>query len=105
MLYMNEYDIRAAMQRYKTPGKASAVLRKATRFLWRLYNETNEHSDGWAYWPKPCRAARKLMELIQAGGNPSESDYRKALAPIRAFYTRDGYAVGMRFPPATDCAD
>ena len=94
MLFMNECDIVQALQR----TAQHAVLHRGARFLEQLAAETNAHSDGWHSWPKPCRAARRLIELIQAGGNPSPQELTKALAPIRSFYTRFGYATGMRFP-------
>jgi hypothetical protein len=58
----------------------------------------NEVSDGWCYWPKPCRAAKKLQELIQANDVRSkkwdapevtEKDLKAAIAPIKAFMTRE----------------
>lgn len=28
----------------------------------------NRNSDGWAYWPKPFRAAARLMEPVEGDG-------------------------------------
>lgn len=60
------------------------------------YADTN--SDGWAYWPLPARSAAKLMELIEGDGTwaarqdvdqrATPEAYRRALAPIKAFRTR-----------------
>lgn len=101
MRFMNEFDIESAHNRYRN----HPVLGKATRFLLEFMNEVNAHSDGWPYWAVPVRAARQLMELIE--DNPeraTEAAYRKALTPIKSFYTRRGYQAGMQFP-ATEIED
>lgn len=94
MLFMNDSDIEQACARYRH----HAVLGPASRFLSQLADETNQHSDGWCYWPLPCRAARKLQELIQAGGNPTQEQLQRALVPIKSFYTRRGNKAGMQWP-------
>ena len=96
MRYMNNYDIERALRRYGS----HPILGPATRTLANLAEWTNSHSDGWAYWPKPCRAAARLMELIEGDGtyfyaeaiegNITVREYRKALVPIKAFRTRQG---------------
>lgn len=83
MSFMNDHDIYWARQRYAS----TEVLAPATETLVALHDWANENSDGWAYWPKPARSAAKLMELIQ-GGDATPAQYRKALAPIKAFRTR-----------------
>jgi hypothetical protein len=65
-----------------------------------LRDWADRNSDGWVYWPKPARSAAKLMELIEGDGTWRARDtvderatpaaYRKALAPIKAFRTRQG---------------
>jgi hypothetical protein len=102
MLFMNEWDIDEALARYV----GHPVLGPATQTLANLRDATNANSDGWAYWPKPCRAAKRLQELIQ-GGRDSRWDteradvtvaaYRKALVPIKSFRTRVASSVGMDF--------
>ncbi|MDX1409948.1 MAG: hypothetical protein R3330_17485 [Saprospiraceae bacterium] len=96
---MNEFDIEQALAtalRHQLPNMTEAVYR-----LIRLVNWTNSNSDGWAYWPKPCRAARGLMELIQTVdpwsdpfySRPADIDRKalnKAYGPIKAFLTRQG---------------
>lgn len=95
MLFMNEHEVRDAAWRYAD----HPTLGPATETLINLVEWTNSHSDGWAYWPKPCRAAAKLQTLI--GGlapyyeDPSRSDVvpeqlAAALRPIKAFRTRHG---------------
>ena len=97
MLFMNEWDIiDAQRQLAKHP-----ILGKATTLLYDLMTLTNEVSDGWAYWPKPCRAARQLQALIQRGIEHqryprdtvviTDAELRKALAPIKAFLKREAH--------------
>ena len=106
MKYMNDYDIDQAEQRYCN----DPVLSKAVAFLAAFRDEVNSHSDGWAYWRPPVQAAAKLMTLIEdcnvttwkPGRVETKEatffDLHKALTPIKAFYTRRGYAAGMKFP-------
>lgn len=65
MLFMNRWEIEDAVNRYAN----HKVLARATRFLYEFMEQTNEVSDGWHSWPKPARAAAKLMKLIQSGCN------------------------------------
>jgi hypothetical protein len=93
---MNTYEIEDAAQRFAD----HPILGPATRTLKSLCGWANRNSDGWAYWPKPARAAAKLMELIERDGtnyyhnlqreDVTIAEYRKALAPIKAFRTRQG---------------
>jgi hypothetical protein len=94
MLFMNEWEIDEAVHRHR----GHPVLSRATRFLSEFRNEVNSHSDGWPYWPLPAHAAKQLMALIRHPETVDEDRFRVALAPIRSFYTRRGYAVGMKFP-------
>lgn len=97
MRYMNQWDVEEARIRHA----AHPVLGPATATLVNLVTWTNQNSDGWAYWPKPTRAAAKLMELI----DPCDPQIRRweterpdatparlkaALTPIKAFRTRQG---------------
>jgi len=96
MRFMNEWDIDSANKRWH----AHPVLGPAARTLRNLAEWTNANSDGWAYWPKPCRAAAKLMELIEGRGtheffhgernDATDARLRAALSPIKAFCTRHG---------------
>jgi hypothetical protein len=100
MLYMNDFNLDRAARRYDpevVPYRAALVLVVAALRDW-----TNDNSDGWAYWPKPCRAAKRAMEFIQSTAYPeyerrqsediSEKEFKAALAPIKAFLTRQGVA-------------
>lgn len=95
MRYMNAWDIQRSLDRYQD----HPILGPATRTLSNLAEWTNENSDGWAYWPKPCRAAARLMEIIERDGTSryifdnvrddvTAAEYAKALRPIKAFRTR-----------------
>lgn len=97
MRYMNGYDIAQAQRAW---GE-HPILGPALETLDNLVQWTNCNSDGWAYWPKPCRAAAKLMEMIERDGTsrykyePTRPDvtveeYKAALRPIKAFRTRFG---------------
>lgn len=91
MLYMNSYEIEEAVLRFgrgDTPN-----LQQAALILERLRGWTNRNSDGWAYWPKPCRAAKRLQELLQEVDryrpvDCTEAELAAALRPIKAFLTR-----------------
>lgn len=105
MLFMNEWDIATAAQRYAD----HPVLGRATRFLDAHKDQVNAHSDGWPYWSAAVRPCAKLMTLVQQAdtdkraGLPlraTEADLKAAIAPIRAFYTRRGNAAGTTFPSA-----
>jgi hypothetical protein len=63
----------------------------------RLRYWTNRNSDGWAYWPKPVRAAKNLMVLLESGdrwdpADVTEAELKKAIVPIKSFLTRHGVA-------------
>jgi hypothetical protein len=97
MNFANEWEIQE--WRARTRGRGDN-LESAVLILQAIAADANAHSDGWAYWPKPCRAAAKLIALIQSHtGNVGGPDYhkltpvhaadlRKALIPVRAFYTK-----------------
>lgn len=95
MRFMNAWGIEEARSRYFL----HPVLGPATATLFNLMEWANQNSDGWAYWPKPARAAKKLMELIERDGtsrwrfddertDATQAEYKAALRPIKAFRTR-----------------
>jgi len=92
--WMNEGEIDQAVERHKD----HPVLARATKFLADLRDETNAHSDGWYSWPLPGHAAKQLMGMIQHPEYAAEENFKKALAPIKAFYTKRGNAAGMKWP-------
>jgi hypothetical protein len=104
-MWMNEAEIQEAIEKFKS----HPVLGKGARFLGAFRDEVNAHSDGWAYWQLPAEAAEKLMTFLHghlfAGmgayprlPEPTEADLKRTITPIKAFYTRRGYAAGMEFP-------
>lgn len=95
MIFMNTYEIDEAVRRFDR----DPVLGPAARTLRNLRDAANANSDGWAYWPKPCRAAAKLQEILYEAtwrNEPwldftvTDEDVRKALRPVKAFRTRSG---------------
>lgn len=94
MLFMNEYEIEDACRLYA----GSDVLGPATQTLRNLATFANRNSDGWSYWPKPCRAAEQLQRLIHGDGTwdyrthgvyaVQPEQVRKAYRPIKSFLTR-----------------
>lgn len=96
MRFMNEYEIDDARRRWAD----HPILGPATKTLDNLKEAANANSDGWAYWPKPCRAAAKLQELIEGNGtfefrhgdreDVTKARLKAAYSPIKAFRTRTG---------------
>jgi hypothetical protein len=91
MIFMNSWEIERAVSFYE----AHPILGPASRTLQNLERWTNANSDGWAYWPKPCRAAAKLQELLSRGDTwlappPTDAEYKAALRPVKSFRTRHG---------------
>ena len=97
MKFMNSAEIEDAAHLYAN----HPVLGPATQTLRNLEIAADGCSDGWAYWPKPARAAARLMDLIQRDGtaryrfdterdDATPAELRKALAPVKAFRTREG---------------
>lgn len=106
MRYMNDYDIAQARRRYgrgETPNRLALAI-----VVDNLAEETNWVSDGWAYWPKPCRAAAKAIELIESTSYPeyerrqhediTDAELAAAVRPIKSFLTRhaDIYSAERR---------
>lgn len=92
-MWMNEYEVDEAVDRFHRTGTPNLLA--AAQALQALVDWTNENSDGWPYWQKPARAARRLMELLQSVDRwePQDvlaADVRAAVKPIRAFLTRQG---------------
>lgn len=97
MRFMNDYDIQQARSRYgrgETPNRLALAI-----VVDRLAEWADNHSDGWAYWPKPCRAAEKAIVLIESTAYPeyerrqhediTDSEMLDAVRPIKAFLARE----------------
>jgi len=106
MRFLNEHEVEdAARQRagHPTLGPATATLANLVRWA-------NDNSDGWAYWPKPCRAAARLQALIDGDGSwegrygdrpeVTAADVRKTYGPIKALLTRHNAAWSEVIVPA-----
>lgn len=95
MLFLNEYEVERAYVRFSRDTDLPN-LRRASIVLYDLVQWANNNSDGWAYWPKPCRAAARLQSLLQAADreiDPDDAplcDLTSALAPVKGFLTRQG---------------
>jgi hypothetical protein len=100
MRYMNDWDLQQARSRFTragiVPNRLALVL-----VVDNLREQTNLVSDGWAYWPKPCRAADKAMALIDSTAYPeydrrerediTEAEMLAAVRPIKSFLTRHAH--------------
>ena len=96
MQFMNDYDLDCARSRFgrgQTPNRLALVM-----VVDNLREWADSHSDGWAYWPKPARAADKAMTLInsrtsrendeQERHDITEAEMLAAVRPIKAFLTK-----------------
>lgn len=104
---LNEAEIetaeRRAAQDFHRPNLQSAVLTLA-----RLKEWTNDNSDGWAHWPKPLAASKRLQILVSSryfsprsdntDADVSAAELRAAFVPIRSFLTRHGAGREQVFP-------
>jgi hypothetical protein len=96
MYFLNSFEVDSRARQFRD----DPIMGPATQTLRNLMEWTNTHSDGWAYWPKPVRAAKRLMELIEIAAKlERESPHghgiiwdsvRAAYVPIRTFKTRHG---------------
>ena len=96
-MFMNDWDITRALRAYE----GHPALGPAARTVANLRDLANDRSDGWAYYPKPARAARGLMRLLcgdrtygaeeRQAASVTAADVRKAYGPVRAFLTRQGW--------------
>lgn len=91
MNFMNEHDIDDALQR--TRDNRHENLHAAAVALCNLKDWTNSNSDGWAYWPKPVRAASRLIGLLEnrhKAKDATDEELKWALTPVKSFLTRQG---------------
>lgn len=100
MSFMNDYEIDLALCRFSsapTPNRFRLAETVANLASW-----ADNNSDGWAYWPKPARAASRAIRLIesttwdnnqvQEAIDATDAETMAALTPIKAFLTRQGVA-------------
>jgi hypothetical protein len=104
MRFMNDYDLDYARMRFTRASKPNRLALVMVVDLLREW--TNHHSDGWAYWPKPVRAAERAIRLIESTTNAA-NEYQEtvditdeemlwAVRPIKAFLTRQGVSAETR---------
>jgi hypothetical protein len=70
MLFMNSFDQEHALMCATELGNPRQV--QAATALMQLAQWADANSDGWAYWPAPVKAARRLI----AGLQQMEADQR-----------------------------
>lgn len=96
-MFMNDFDIEQARRIGARQGWHNMV--RAADTLDNLRQWADENSDGWAYWPKPSKAAATLARTIYAheqdfrrgaGEDLTDAELRAGLKPIKAFLTRQG---------------
>lgn len=100
--FMNDYDITFAVRRFTRASKPNRLA--LALVIANLQDATNEVSDGWAYWPKPCRAAAKAMTLVNSTTNAAndeqeatdatDAEVAAAIRPIKSFLTRHAGIYG-----------
>ena len=96
---MNSWDIDNAVERFRD----QRVLGAAAQSLANLRDVVNANSDGWAYWEAPSRAAKRLMNLLEAAkrynAEPvTRAKVRAAYTPIKSFLTRKGLTCTLIEP-------
>ena len=97
MRFMNEYDLSGAKSRFTEatcPNRLALAL-----VVDNLREWADTVSDGWAYWPKPTKAADKAMALIESRTSRENDEQERnditdqemlaAVRPIKAFLTRE----------------
>lgn len=101
MLFMNEWEIEEVLDFTRSRATEIPNLFAAAEHLYDLMEWTNHNSDGWPYWSKPCQAAKKLQESLSRVRrnyidgtltDMTDAEFKAALRPIKAFYTRQGVA-------------
>ena len=95
MKFINTYQIDDLVR----SGRGGDIFRKAVRLLADLRDLADAISDGWHSWPKPARAANRLVELVEThqpsprngwrATEPTPAELKKAVVPIKSFITRN----------------
>lgn len=104
MKFMNDYDLETARSRFTRATKPNRLA--LVMVVDNLREWTDANSDGWAYWPKPCRAAEKAMALIESTTHEANQEQERvditdaemlaAVRPIKAFLTRQKVPADKR---------
>lgn len=91
MKFMNEYEVRLMVAKYRSHQPYSPSLHRAALLLESFMNAVNTMSDGWAYWSPAPRAARRLMEVLEQPPKDENDRYemvRTAERPIKTLCTK-----------------
>jgi len=104
MRFMNDYDLSYARSRFTRatcPNRLALVM-----VVDNLREWADDHSDGWAYWPLPGRAAANAMALIesrtsrendeQERNDITDAEMLDAVKPIKAFLARQKASAEAR---------
>lgn len=92
MRFMNDYDLEMAQRRFTRDTAPNRLALAIT--VNRLREWADTVSDGWAYWPKPAKAAANAMELIDGlnradeRNDITEQEMLTAVRPIKSFLSR-----------------
>lgn len=91
MMFLNECEVDEYLRMF---GGDQPNLQQAAEALNRLMWWADANSDGWAYWPKPARSAKKLQTLLYGkdaySPDVTDAELKAALSPVKAFLTRHG---------------
>lgn len=86
--YINDYEIELALRNQPV----NSVRGYAARILFEHKEIVDSNSDGWAHWAPPVRAAKRLIEVVQAAGDTNheilEKNFKAGVTNLRSFYTR-----------------
>lgn len=104
MIFMNEFDRTGAIHRFTRATKPNRLA--LALVVDNLATWADNHSDGWAHWPKPARAAAAAMRLIESRTHAenerqerediTDDEMRAAVRPIKAFLTRQRVPAAQR---------
>lgn len=102
MLYMNDYDLQYAVDRFTAAGTRNRLA--LTLVVINLAVATDRVSDGWAYWSTPRRAAQKAIALIESRTGRENDEQERvdatraematALRPIKSMLTKHRETFG-----------
>ena len=104
MSFMNEYDRTGAIHRFTRASKPNRLA--LALVVDNLATWADNHSDGWATWPKPARAASAAVKFIESTTSVNnqmqeryditDAEMRLAVRPIKAFLTRHKVPADQR---------
>jgi hypothetical protein len=104
-MWLSEIEVDDMVKRFAN----DPVLGPVARYLSDYRDIINRNSDGWHVWSGGSQAGSALMQILQDAkertwqgyhlreghGAPTQSDIKKAIVPIKAFFTRwSGGAYG-----------